>query len=257
MRYTKRFTSPRQIVFLILTIIILVSLWQFRNAFSNIRFATAWPASYLYNQARISTSSSSMPINDPRLDSLTAKLTLLTTENNQLRNQLNFKFHSTSMSIGADVIGHDLDTSRQSFLINRGSADGVQAGRAAFTDDGVLVGKISKVFDNSAWLQLLTDSMSKVGAVVLNEKMSQGVVEGGFGISLRMRFLPRADQISVGQKVVTSGLESGIPRGLLIGTVALVENEAYQPFQEAIVTPYNDSNQLRLISILTNSASPN
>ena len=50
--------------------------------------------------------------------------------------------------------------------------------------------------------------------------------------------------------VVTSGLESGIPRGLLIGKVEAVEKEAYQPFQKAVLTSLINLEKISLVSII-------
>jgi len=51
---------------------------------------------------------------------------------------------------------------------------------------------------------------------------------------------------------VTSGLEKGIPQGLLIGTVEAIEKEAYQPFQKAILNPLANLDKITLVSVLIN-----
>ena len=51
-------------------------------------------------------------------------------------------------------------------------------------------------------------------------------------------------------QIITSGLEQSIPRGLLIGEVAVAENEAYQPFQQAVLTTATDLSKLTIVSVL-------
>ena len=43
-----------------------------------------------------------------------------------------------------------------------------------------------------------------------------------------------------------------MPYGLLIGTVAVVENEAYKPFQQAVLNPATDLSHLTLVTVLIN-----
>jgi rod shape-determining protein MreC len=68
-----------------------------------------------------------------------------------------------------------------------------------------------------------------------------------------MNFIPRNETVLVGDKIVTSGLEKTFPRGLLIGEVAVAENEAYQPFQQAVLTAAADLSKLSIVSVLTSN----
>ena len=112
------------------------------------------------------------------------------------------------------------------------------------------MGKITKVEKQLAVVRLISDNQIKVAATVLNNERSLGVVEGGYGLSVRMSFIPRNEVVQVGDQIITSGLELNIPRGLLIGSVAAVENEPYQPFQQAVLTPAADLAKLTLVSVL-------
>jgi rod shape-determining protein MreC len=182
---------------------------------------------------------------------LSAQVKLLQKDNAELRKQLEFKQKQATQSIAADVVGNNLDGAEQTLVINQGSDAGVAPDQPVVVGDGILIGKIIKVEKNIAIVRLIDDNRSKIGSLVLNEENSQGVVEGGYGISLRMQFIPRNETVQVGQQIVTSGLEDKIPRGLLIGTIAVVENEAYQPFQQAILTPAVNLTKLTLVTVLT------
>lgn len=183
-----------------------------------------------------------------RVDS--AHLALLEQENAELKTQLNYVKQERFTSVLAQVEGSDSSGIERTITINRGSRDGLQVGEPVIVSKGVLVGKILTVDESSSQVRLISDSRSRVEAAVLNTSQTIGIVEGGFGISLRMNFVPRNETILVNQDIITSGLEGKIPRGLLIGKVVSVENEAYQGFQTITLTPGTELAKLSYVSVL-------
>lgn len=181
---------------------------------------------------------------------LSEKIKLLTDENNELKMQLKYVQSKEIKHLLGDVIGKEIISTDQNIIINRGSIDGIKIDHPAIVGEGILVGKVIKVNENTSVIRLLNDNQSRISAGVLNQDKSQGVVEGGFGISLRMNLIPRDEIIVVGDQVMTSGLETSIPRGLLIGSIAVIENEPYKPFQQAILTPGVDLAKLSIVTIL-------
>ncbi len=179
-----------------------------------------------------------------------AEAHLLKEENLELQKQLNFKKKTNYTFILSEVVGRDIESIDQTVLLNRGSSDGVVLNLPVIVGEGILVGKVIKVDADTSVVRLANDNRSRVGATILNRNKSIGVVEGGFGISLQMNLIPRDEVVQVGDIVVTSGLEKMLPRGLVLGTIASVQNEAYKPFQEAILTPGVDLGKLTLVSIL-------
>lgn len=184
------------------------------------------------------------------LATTTAQLKIAWAENDQLRNLLHFQTAKKINPIVAKVVGKELDSPDQTVILNRGGSDGVKIGEPAVAGDGVLVGKIIKVEPDISIMRLTDDRASRVGATVLNHAASMGVVEGGYGLSLGMSLIPRDDIVVVGDQIVTSGLEPVIPRGLLIGAVAVVENEPYKPFQSAVVAPAVDLSKITIVGVL-------
>lgn len=184
-----------------------------------------------------------------------ARQQALTEENQELRAQLNFLAPQAYQSIGADVVGRSTDPLRQTRWINRGASAGVVLGAPVIAHAGILVGKVIQVEKTSALVQLLTDHQSRVAATVTNREQSLGIIEGGYGISIRMNFIPQHETVPVGDTVITSGLEPLVPRGLVIGTVEAVEKEAYQPFQRASVTPLGQGEKIRAVSVILNVSS--
>jgi len=185
------------------------------------------------------------------IDTLTAKNKLLEQENSELHDQLNFKSKNPYNLITAEIVAKNLDTTDQIIILDRGTNDGVKKDDPVIFGNGILVGKIIKTQEAISFARVLSDNQSKVAAGILNSDHSLGVVEGGFGLSIKMSFIPRNESIIIGDQIITSGLELEMPRGLVIGKVAAIENESYQPFQQAVITPAVDYEKINIVGILS------
>ncbi len=223
------------------------------------------PITTKINHWRISSQDSYSSLSDPKttaeqyseclsknqdLEVANAKLKDLEKENNEIRKQLNFFHRRNFTSVAADIVGQSSDNVEKMVIIDVGDAAGIKFGQPVISGDGILVGTIAKVEKNISMVRLINDNQSKIAATILNKDSSLGVVEGGYGLSVRMNFIPRNEDILIGDKIITSGLEETIPRGLLIGEVAVVENEAYQPFQQAVLATAIDLSKLTIVSVL-------
>ncbi|MBI5221475.1 MAG: rod shape-determining protein MreC [Candidatus Magasanikbacteria bacterium] len=185
-------------------------------------------------------------------DLLSAKNKTLEKENSDLRAELNFKAKNKFNLLGAEVIAKNIEAIDQVVILNRGAKDGVKIDQPIIYGDGILIGKIIKAEDSISFARLLNDNQSKIAATVTNSDHSLGVVEGGYGLSIKMNFIPRNENVAIGDQIITSGIELSIPTGLVIGKVAAIENESYQPFQQAVITPAVEYQKVNFISIITN-----
>jgi len=175
---------------------------------------------------------------------------LLEEENSELRNQLKFIQKKQFNTIGAEVIGKNIDPLGNTLIINRGIVDGLKLSSAVLVGEGVIVGKVIRLENKIAIVRLINDGRSKVAATLMNREKSLGLVEGGYGISVQMNYIPQNENVNTGDLIVTSGLEENVPRGLLIGTIEAVEKEAYQPFQRAVVKPLINLDKIRLVLVV-------
>lgn len=187
----------------------------------------------------------------PIIDEMSVKNKTLEQENLELRDQLSFKKKNTTNLITAEIVAKSLDTADQVIILNRGASDGVKMDQPVIYGNGILIGKIIKTEDSISFARVLSDNQSKIAATILNNDHSLGVIEGGYGLSIKMSFIPRNENIITGDQVITSGLELGMPRGLIVGKVAAIENESYQPFQQAIITPAVDYEKINFVGILS------
>ncbi len=180
----------------------------------------------------------------------TAENKLLKEENEELRKQLNFFAKNNFQHVGAEVIGRTVDPLNTVVTINRGKKDGISPSNPVIVGDGVLIGSIIQTFETISYVRLINDNQSKVGATLMNEDRTIGLVEGGYDIGVQMNFIPQNEVVSPGDIVVTSGLTENMPRGLMIGKVEFVEKQPLEPFQQAILDPLADLSYLNNVSIL-------
>jgi rod shape-determining protein MreC len=107
---------------------------------------------------------------------------------------------------------------RQSVLLNVGRRDGLLNGWA--TMDGLgLVGRISGVGENASRVILLTDTTSRIPAVI-QPSGQNALVVGDNTRSPPIDFLENPDLVRPGDRVVSSGDGGVFPAGLVIGQVA-------------------------------------
>ena len=102
--------------------------------------------------------------------------------------------------------------------INKGSKDGIVAGGAVLKD-GYLVGRISSVEENSAWVELITSSSLMLPAVV-EETRDIGVICGDGEGDVWLQFIPENRGIENGMNVSTALVGDKLPSGLRIGSIS-------------------------------------
>ncbi len=108
---------------------------------------------------------------------------------------------------------------RQSVLLNVGARDGIQDGWA--TMDGLgLVGRVSGFGDKTSRVILLTDSSSRIPAVI-QPSGQRALVSGDNTAAPPVEFIENPDLVRPGDRIVTSGEGGVLPPGLLIGQLAL------------------------------------
>lgn len=152
--------------------------------------------------------------------------------------------------LAARVIARDPSNLKERLAIDRGSKDGIAEGMVVVSEGASLVGVISKVLDDFAWVTLITDSNSNVNAIVL-ESRAQGVVSGSLHNGLSMDLIPQDAEVEPGNTVATSALGGNFPQALLIGQVASVRGEPQDIFQKAEVEPAASLSRLENVLVLT------
>jgi len=156
----------------------------------------------------------------------------------------------------ADVIAQDPSGFKRALAIDRGSKDGLDEGMVVLSKSGSLVGVVSLVYEEFAWLRLISDPNNAVNIAVLTggEEGSEarGVAVGDLRSRLSLEMLPTEAQIQEGDLVITSGLGGNYPRTLLLGSVTSVEEKPQALAKRATMEPAADLSSLDTVLIITN-----
>lgn len=183
-----------------------------------------------------------------------AELVRLREENEELRASIGFAGRARVRSVVASIVSRSIGPEASAFVIDRGTADGIEVGDPAVTGDGVLVGKIVSANAGSATVRVIADRDSTIAVALLNGTRTIGVAQGLSGSLLTLRYIPQDERIDVNDIVVTSGLEERVPDGLVVGVVNSVTGDPAAPFQEAVVEPLGDVRRVHTVSILVGEA---
>jgi rod shape-determining protein MreC len=160
---------------------------------------------------------------------------------------LNFrKSHPEVQMITARVIGTGAGTASLMIQLDRGERDGIRKNMGVITPDGV-VGKVVEAYPNASQVLLLTDKESGVGAMLADSRIQSPV--GGQGEPLLvMKYVPNDDEVNLGERVITSGMDRIFPRDLPVGTVA--EIKPGNPFKQIRVKPAANLERLEEVLVL-------
>ncbi|MBI5038033.1 MAG: rod shape-determining protein MreC [Candidatus Kerfeldbacteria bacterium] len=168
-----------------------------------------------------------------------------------IREQLEFINSNDIQTVNGKIIGRASDEYLRTVIINKGDADGIKIGNPVITGSGILYGRVIDTNRSISKVLLLNDNQSELSVIVSNDARSPGILKGQFGLSLIMQLIPQSDTISIGDLVITSGLEESIPSDLLIGKISEVRKQDGQLFQEATIEPLIDYQTVRVVSIIT------
>jgi len=240
--------------FFILTIIILLVL-IFPLKGENILFILFKPVQkFVYNLFLPQPIPQIEEINKIKAENI--RLKVYEEENETLKKLLNFTANYKDNLIVADVVGKRTEAGLVWYILDRGAKDGVQSNLAVVNEDGVLIGTVIKTENSYSYLRPVFDSRSLIAADIVNssnskDSLTAGLVQGEYGLSLRMKYVPRDKTVKVGDPVITSGLTENIRRGIVIGEVASIEKKPNAAFQEIIVKPLFSLSDIRIVGIIS------
>jgi rod shape-determining protein MreC len=170
-------------------------------------------------------------------------------QNERLKNLLDLKKTFSYNTISANVIGGSPSMLKsQVVIIDRGKGDGISEGMPVATYEGI-VGRILLVGDKSSEVILITDEISAVDAYI-HRTRARGIVKGT-GDGCVMDYIEKKADVSIGDKVISSGRDGFFPKEVVIGTV--VEVKAVGGFIRARVSPDMDLNSLEEVVVILKS----
>lgn len=121
----------------------------------------------------------------------------------------------------ADIVYADSQSRMGALILYVGQGAPVTVNQPVVNAQG-LVGRIAFVSGPYAKVQLLTDRSATVGARIERTRR-QGLLRGELDGGLSLDYVPLQNDVRVGDRVRTSGIDGVYPPGIRIGTVVSVE----------------------------------
>lgn len=156
--------------------------------------------------------------------------------------------------VAARIISKDPGNWYDTFMINRGSNDGIRVDNNVIAGKG-LVGIVTEVGSNWATVRSIIDDSSNVSAMTVSTD-DICVVEGNLELidEGKLRFsqlYDREDKVSVGERIVTSNISDKYVEGLFIGYVSEIELDTNNLTKTGtLVTPV-DFQHLKDVFVIT------
>jgi rod shape-determining protein MreC len=143
-------------------------------------------------------------------------------EADRLAALLNFKQKRNKVPmVVARVIGSSADPNSNVIYLDQGQRDGIRKNMGVITPEGV-VGKVLESYRDASQVLVLTDRDSGVGAMIADSRIQSPV--GGTGEPLlNMKYVGNDDEVAVGSRVVTSGMDRIFPKDLPVGIITQVK----------------------------------
>ncbi len=156
--------------------------------------------------------------------------------------------------VGARIIMGGSSNWFDSFVINKGSNDGIEVNMNIMAGSG-LVGRVVEVGPNWAQITSIIDDTSNVSATVLSTSDNL-IVSGDLetmenGYIRFSQLVDSDDKVAVGDKVVTSDISDRYLPGILIGYISYIEEDSNNLTKSGYITPAVDFEHLGEVLVIT------
>ncbi len=203
---------------------------------------------------RLRTDNEALRAENARLDAENSGTAEIRRENELLTGLLQLRAGFDYQTAAASVIARESSEFRRTVTLDKGSDAGIEVGDVVVASGGALAGRVTAVGPESAMVVLLTDGESTVIGQL--PSAATGEVEGHLATTLPMTKIDSSAAISLGDEVVTAGIELGsgvrspYPKGLVIGQVVDVKRDANDVVQTAFLQPAADLDRLEFVLVI-------
>jgi rod shape-determining protein MreC len=171
----------------------------------------------------------------------------------RLQALLAFKEKFISQTVAAQVIGTSGSEHSHVLYIDKGAHEGLKQDMAVITPRGI-VGKVSKVFPNTAQVLEINDATAGAG-VMLERSRLRGVLHGTTNGIPEILHIMADEKIETGEPVVSSGGDQIYPRGLPVGIVSgIAPDPEGGPFMLVHVKPAANLDKVEEVLVITRMA---
>lgn len=194
---------------------------------------------------------------EQKIAQLTEENTRLTQNQNELQRlqelyQLD-QDYSEYDKVAAQVISKDPGNWYDTFVINKGSADGIERDMNVIAAGG-LVGLVTEVETNCATVRSIIDDSSSVSAMAVSTS-DTCVVSGDLRLmdegKLAFSQMSAENTVAVGEQIVTSNISDKYLPGILIGYITTMTTDSNDLTKSGTLTPVVDFKHLQDVLIIT------
>ncbi len=270
-----RFSIPAKYIFLILTILcVAMMIISFKTDFVSepldtaagyvivpfqrgLGAAGAWLSGRSENIKKINELTEENAELKERIDELTIRINDLQRDKYEL-SQLRSLFlldeqYSDYKKVGARVIGKDTGNWFSSFIIDKGSKDGIMTDMNVMAGSG-LVGIVTNVGPNWAKVRSIIDDTSSLSGMVMSTSDTL-IVSGDLelmddGYIRFSQLIDEDDAVASGDQVVTSTISNKYLPGISIGYITEIEKDANNLTKSGFITPAVDFKRLTTVLVV-------
>ena len=193
-----------------------------------------------------------------QINALISENTLLLQDKYELNNlrelfELDTRY-SEYDKIGARIISWESSNWFSSFLIDKGSEDGILVDMNVIAGSG-LVGRVVETGPNWARVVAIIDDSSNVSATVLHTQ-DHLIVSGNLqlmenGVIGFSQLMAEEGTVQIGDKIVTSYISDRYVPGILIGYISSIEMDSNHMTYSGTITPVVDFSHLSEVLVIT------
>ena len=156
--------------------------------------------------------------------------------------------------VGAHVIGSDSNNWFSTFIIDKGSLDGIEVDMNVIAGGG-LVGIVTETGPTWSTVRSIIDDSSNVSAMVLSTS-DRCIISGDLTLinsgKLHFEQMENNDNtIDVGEQIVTSYISDKYLQGILIGYISEVNVDSNNLTRSGYITPVVDFKNLQEVLVIT------
>lgn len=170
---------------------------------------------------------------------------------NELKDVLDLNIVNTSVSyINATIINRSAVNYFDVITIDKGAYSGIKEGMSVITKDG-FIGEVQMVSNTTSEIKLIcSNTFNKKISVTINEQY--GIISDYDSKKnvLIVDGIKNINDVKVGDKVLTSGLTSLYPKGILMGEIVGKRKDKFKNLKYLEVKSLVDMNKTHYVSVI-------